>query len=75
MDEHRYPTVVYWSAEDDGWIADVPDLRSCSAHGDSPDEALAEARVATALWLERAREHGDPIPTPTSHPVLTAAAG
>jgi predicted RNase H-like HicB family nuclease len=58
----RYHINVFWSDEDRRWIADVPDLRYCSAHGDTPEEAVAEARVATELWLETARETGVPIP-------------
>lgn len=53
---------VFWSDEDGCWIADVPDLRYCSAHGETPAEAVAEAQEAIALWLEVAREEGIPIP-------------
>ena len=56
--------IVYWSDEDGVWIAEAPDLRPCSAHGDSPEAAVAELRVAMQLWLEVAREHGLPIPAP-----------
>jgi predicted RNase H-like HicB family nuclease len=62
VSEHRYHINLFWSAEDACWIADVPDLRSCSAHGDTPTEAIAEAQTAIALWLETARENGLPIP-------------
>lgn len=58
----RYHINVFWSDEDACWIADVPDLRYCSAHGDTPEEAVAEARVATELWLESAAANGIPIP-------------
>jgi predicted RNase H-like HicB family nuclease len=58
----HYHINVFWSDEDDCWIADVPDLRYCSAHGETPEEAVAEARVATELWLETAAAAGMPIP-------------
>lgn len=57
---HRYHTNVFWSAEDVCWIADVPDLHYCSAHGETPVEAMAEAQEAIVLWLETAREEGLP---------------
>ena len=44
--QHRYHINVFWYPDDDCWIADVPDLKPCSAHGDTPAEALAEAEVA-----------------------------
>jgi predicted RNase H-like HicB family nuclease len=73
MSQHRYHINVFWSAEDDCWIADVPDLRSCSAHGDTPSEAIAEAEVAIELWLETAEECGLPIPEPRYRPAAYAA--
>jgi predicted RNase H-like HicB family nuclease len=65
----RYHINVFWSDEDGCWIADVPDLRYCSAHGDTPAQAVAEAEEATALWLEVAREEGIAIPEPRYRPV------
>ena len=62
MMQPRYHINVFWSDEDGCWIADVPDLRYCSAHGDTPAQAVAEAQEAMALWLEVAREEGIPIP-------------
>ena len=63
----RYSIVVFWSDEDGVWIADAPDLKSCSAHGGTPAQAVAELQVAMELWLEVAREHGYPIPEPEFH--------
>jgi len=60
----HYHINVFWSDEDDCWIADVPDLRYCSAHGTSPQEAVSEAQIAIALFIESLVEHGDPIPKP-----------
>lgn len=70
----RYHIDVFWSADDDCWIANVPDLRYCSAHGDTPAEAVAEAEVAMSLWLDVAREQGLPIPDPRYVSSVSAAA-
>ncbi len=60
----RYHINVFWSDSDDAWIADVPDLQSCSAFGDTPAEALAEVEKAMNAWLAVAHEDGLPIPEP-----------
>lgn len=73
MIEHRYHINLFWSADDECWIADVPDLRPCSAHGETPSEAIAEAETAIELWLETAREHGLPIPEARYRPAIYAA--
>ena len=52
--------VVFWSEEDAAWVADVPDLQSCSAFGDSPAQALAEVEKAMEAWLDIAREESAP---------------
>jgi predicted RNase H-like HicB family nuclease len=67
MDPH-YHINIFWSDEDACWIADVPDLRYCSAHGETPQEAAAEIEVAVALWLEVAREKAIPIPEAAYRP-------
>ena len=56
---------VFWSDEDDCYVANIPDLRYCSAFGDTPQDALAEVLVAKDAWLEVAREDKMPIPEPT----------
>ncbi len=66
----HYHINLFWSDEDDSWIADVPDLRFCSAHGPTPDEALREIKIAMDLWLEVAAKHGDPIPEPHYRPEI-----
>lgn len=73
MSEPLYHINVFWSAEDGCWIADVPDLRPCSAHGSTPVEAVANARDAIAGWLEVARERGFPVPEPKYRPAIYAA--
>jgi predicted RNase H-like HicB family nuclease len=59
-----YPIEVYWSAEDGAWIADVPDLPYCTAHGPTPHEAV-EVEDAVAAWLGAAAATGRPIPEPS----------
>jgi len=60
----KYHIDLFWSEADDAWVADVPDLQSCSAFGDTPAEALAEVEKAMVAWLEVAREDRLPIPEP-----------
>ncbi|MBC8043240.1 MAG: type II toxin-antitoxin system HicB family antitoxin [Rhizobacter sp.] len=68
-----YHITIFYSGEDKGYIADVPDLKSCSAFGETPEEALAEVLIAKELWLEVAREKHKPIPSPTyKHLVKTS---
>ena len=68
-----YHINIFWSDEDEGYIADIPDLSSCSAFGDTPQEALAEVLVAKEAWLEAARELGKPIPPPRYRPPMYQA--
>lgn len=72
MTQPHYHINVFWSQDDDCWIADVPDLRGCSAHGETPSEAATEAEVAISLWLETAAERGLPIPEPRYRPAIYA---
>ena len=65
MTTPAYPIDVFWSDEDNAWVADVPDLAYCSAFGDSPHEAVAEVEIAIEAWLEAARSSGRPVPTPS----------
>ncbi len=53
---------VFYSVEDDGYIADIPDLVACSAFGQTPAEALEQLQIAKIAWLEAAREAGKLIP-------------
>ena len=61
---HRYEVIIYWSDEDQAFIAEVPELPGCAAHGSTSEAALAEAQTAIDLWLSTATEFGDPIPAP-----------
>lgn len=64
MSDPHYHINLFWSDEDECWIADVPDLRPCSSHGDTPTEALANIRDAVQGRLEVARDKGFEIPEP-----------
>jgi predicted RNase H-like HicB family nuclease len=64
-----YTINVFWSEEDDAWVADVPDLAYCSALGDNPHDAVAEVEIAVTAWLDAARSSGREIPRPSPHPV------
>lgn len=68
---------VFWSDEDGAYIADIPDLKFCSAHGDTPEEALREVLVAKKAWIEAAKQRGMDIPEPHYRPPEAAgrAAG
>ena len=69
---HKYETIIYWSEADQAFIADVPELPGCMAHGTSPDEALSNAQEAMQLWLDTADEFGDPVPEPKGRRVVYA---
>lgn len=73
MSDPHYHINLLWSDEDGCWIADVPDLRYCTTHGDTPETALANVREAIDGWLETARANGLPIPEPRYRPALYAA--
>lgn len=64
MQSHRYELVVYWSAEDELFVAEVPELPGCMAHGPTPAEAVQSVGDAIALWLETARATGRAVPEP-----------
>ena len=65
-----YHINIFYSDEDQGYIADIPDLESCYAFGDSPEEALSEVNQAKAAWIEAAVENGKPIPAPRYRPAI-----
>ncbi len=69
---HKYELIVYWSAEDETFVVEVPELPGCSAHGATPTDAVASAQEAIALWLDTARELGRPIPVPKGRRLLLA---
>lgn len=58
MTGERYHINIFYSVEDEAYVADIPNLQHCSACGTTPEEALAEVLVAQRIWLESAQEHG-----------------
>jgi len=65
-----YHINIFYSAEDAGYIADIPDLWPCSAFGETPEEALSEIMIAKQGWLETAHAKGLPVPEPTYRPAI-----
>lgn len=68
----RYEVIIYWSAEDAAFVAEVPELAGCMAHGDTRAEALKHAEEAIDLWLDTAQEFDDPIPEPKGRKLMYA---
>jgi predicted RNase H-like HicB family nuclease len=69
-----YHINIFYSDEDEGYIADIPDLEACSSFGNTHEEALAELEVAKETWLDAARELGRPIPPPRYRPAIYQAS-
>jgi predicted RNase H-like HicB family nuclease len=65
-----YHINIFYSEDDGGYIADIPDLPQCAAFGESPEEALAEVLRAKAVWMEVAKAEGMPVPLPSFKPVI-----
>ncbi|MHB8576619.1 MAG: type II toxin-antitoxin system HicB family antitoxin [Dehalococcoidia bacterium] len=70
-----YHINIFWSDEDSAYVADIPDLVTCSALGGTPDEALAQVQIARLAWLEAARAEEKPIPPPAYRPLIYQATG
>jgi predicted RNase H-like HicB family nuclease len=70
MVKNDYHINIFYSIEDEAYIADIPDLKYCSAHGTSPQEALAEVLIAKEAWLEAAKSRGQNIPEPRYRPAI-----
>lgn len=69
---HKYEVIIYWSNEDQIFIAEVPELPGCMAHGPSQEAALTKANEAIQLWIDTAKEFGDPVPEPKGHRLMLA---
>lgn len=70
-----YHINIFYSEDDGGYIADIPDLTHCSAFGGTAEEALHEVQLAKEAWLAAARETGRPIPPPRYRPAIYAVSG
>jgi predicted RNase H-like HicB family nuclease len=68
-----YAIITFWSPADAAWVADAPDLKSCSAFGSTPEAAVAELRIAMEAWLGVAKEKGMKLPMPQFNQPLRAA--
>ena len=70
----NYHINIFYSEDDGGYIADIPDLEACSAFGDTPEEALRQVKIAESVWLEAAQAEGKPVPEPRYRPVIYQVA-
>jgi predicted RNase H-like HicB family nuclease len=69
---HRYEIILYWSADDGAYVAEVPELAGCAADGASYQEALENVETVIDHWIETAKELGRPIPEPRGGRVMQA---
>lgn len=69
---NKYEVIIYWSEEDEAFVAEVPELPGCAAHGPTQEAALASAKEAIVLWIDTAKEFGDPIPDPKGRRLIFA---
>lgn len=69
---HKYEVIIYWTDEDQVFVAEVPELPGCAAHGSTQQEALHNANDAIELWISTAREFGDPVPKPRGRRLMLA---
>lgn len=60
----KYEVIIYWSQEDGNFVAEIPEPPGCAAHRPTPEAALASVQEAIRLWIDTAKEFGDPIPEP-----------
>ncbi len=64
----------FYSDEDEGYIADIPDLKFCTAFGNTPEEALKQLQIAKAAWIEAAHAEGKPVPPPRYKSIIYQVA-
>lgn len=69
---YKYEIIIYWSNEDQVFIAEVPELPGCMAHGPTSQDALAQAQEAIGSWIATATEFGDPVPEPKGERLMLA---
>lgn len=68
----KYEIILYWSNEDKVFVAEVPELSGCMAHGKTPEKALKSVNQAIELWIDTAKEFGDSIPQPKGRRLMLA---
>ena len=69
---HEYEIIIHWRNEDGAYVAEAPELPGCTARGDTQEAALKQINEAVTLWLETAREFGDPVPEPKGERLMLA---
>ena len=69
---NKYEVIIYWSEEDEAFVAEVPELPGCAAHGPTQEASLASAQEAIRLWIDTAKEFHDPIPEPKGRRLIFA---
>lgn len=69
---NKYEVIIYWSDEDNAFVAEVPELPGCAAHGATQKAALSSAQDAIRLWIDTAKEFDDPIPAPRGRRLIFA---
>ena len=72
---YKYEVIIYWSDEDQVFIAELPELPGCMAHGESQESALKNAQEAIQLWLDTANALGEPVPVPKGRRLMLASKG
>lgn len=68
----KYEIIIYWSEKDGHYIAEVPELPGCIADGETLEETLAMAQEVMRLWIDTAKEDGDPVPEPKGRRLMFA---
>ncbi len=69
---NKYEVIIYWSQEDEAFVAEVPELPGCAAHDASQEAALASAQEVIRLWVDTAKEFGDRVPKPKGRRLILA---
>lgn len=69
---HKYEIIIYWSESDEAFVSEIPELPGCMAHGGTQEAALVNAKEAIQLWIDTAKEFGDPIPEPKGRRLMLA---
>ena len=69
---YKYEIILYWSNGDDAFVAEVPELPGCMAHGRTQEAALREIKEAMRLWIESAHERDEPVPEPKGERLMFA---
>ncbi len=69
---YKYEIIIFWCEDEQAFVAEIPELPGCMAHGKTPEIALANAKDAIQLWIDTAREFGDPVPEPKGRRLVFA---